>query len=39
MTDIENTLNQRGERYGSFQANAKLMQELKQTLRRCTCWP
>jgi len=38
MPDIENTLNQRGEQYGSFRANAKLMQKLKQALRRCTGW-
>lgn len=34
MTNIQNTLNERGNRYGEFIDNARVAQEIKRAMRR-----
>ena len=38
MTNIKNTLVERGERYGEFIDNATIAQELKEYVRDCGSW-
>ena len=38
MTDIKDTLKERGSRYGSFKGNAQIAQEIKRCFQRSPNW-
>lgn len=38
MSDIEKTLKERGDRYGSFFDHAMIAQNLQDTMRKCEGW-
>lgn len=38
MTDIDATLNERGQRYGTFEGHAKISQAIKKAMRNSPNW-